>query len=366
MSAIGGAATGTGFSARFGRVIRRREIGVAIAIVVVVAIATIVNPKFLFSVSGFENLLLTPSILAVLAVAEAFVIVTKNIDLSISAVLGISAYATGIMFTDWKGVPGVVVIVLAILLGALLGVFNGVLVSAAKVPALVITLGTLYAYRGLDVLWIGSSRVEPGDLPDAFSNLGSATVLGIPVLTIVAVVVVLVGGYFLGYRPAGRQFYAIGSDESAARLYGLPVGRRVFSAFVISGGLAGLAGVMYTARYATVSSDSGTGLELQAVAAAVIGGVAIFGGSGTVVGAFLGAVLLTTIDRVLPTIGVQDFWQQAVVGVLIILAIVLDRLLTLRASRRLTDSSGPEVLAPASPGTEPTAARNDDVKVSEA
>jgi rhamnose transport system permease protein len=268
-------------------------------------------------------------------------------------VLGITAYATGLMFTRWHGVPALLVVVLAILLGAVLGLINGVLVSVAKVPALVITLGTLYAYRGLDVLWIGSSRIDPGNLPDGFTNLGSASVLGVPILTIVAVVVVLIAAYYLGYRPSGREFYAIGSDEDAARLYGLPVGRRVFTAFVISGALAGLAGVMYTARYATVSSDSGTGLELQAVAAAVIGGVAIFGGSGTVVGALLGAVLLTTINRVLPTVGVQDFWQQAVVGLLIILAIVLDRVLTLRASRRLTDSSGPETIgSPAVSATE--------------
>ena len=339
------------FGTRVGRVARRREAGVVAAIVLVVAIATAVNPKFLFSVSGFENLLLTPSILAVLAIAQAFVIVTKNIDLSVSAVLGITAYATGLMFSEWRGVPAVVVVVLAVALGAVLGVINGALVAIAKVPALVITLGTLYAYRGLDVLWIGSSRIDPSDLPDGFTNLGAASVLGIPILTIVAVLVVLVAAYYLAYRPSGREFYAIGSDDAAARLYGLPVGRRVFTAFVISGGLAGLAGVMYTARYATVSSNSGTGLELQAVAAAVIGGVAIFGGSGTVVGALLGAVLLTTINRMLPTIGVQDFWQQAVVGVLIILAIVLDRLLTLRASRRLTDSSGPETIAPPEPAS---------------
>jgi rhamnose transport system permease protein len=352
VSAASAAAPGEGLGARIGRVARRREIGVTAAIVLVVAIATAVNPKFLFTVSGFENLLLTPSILAVLAIAQTFVIVTRNIDLSVSAVLGITAYATGAMFTEWRGVPAVLIVVLAVLLGAVLGVINGALVAVAKVPALVITLGTLYVYRGLDVLWIGSSRIDPGDLPDGFTNLGSASVLGVPVLTIVAVVVVLVAGYVLGYRPAGRELYAIGSDEAAARLYGLPVGRRVFTAFVVSGALAGLAGVMYTARYATVSSDSGTGLELQAVAAAVIGGVAIFGGSGTVVGALLGAVLLTTINRMLPTIGVQDFWQQAVVGVLIILAIVLDRVLTLRASRRLTDSSGPEALEPARRPTE--------------
>jgi rhamnose transport system permease protein len=348
---------------RIGRFARRREIGVSAAIVIVVVIATVVNPKFLFSVSGFENLLLTPSILAVLAIAEAFVIVTKNIDLSVSAVLGITAYATGLMFTSWHGAPALLIIVLAVLLGAVLGVINGALVSVAKVPALVITLGTLYAYRGLDVLWIGSSRIDPGNLPDGFTNLGSASVLGIPILTIVAVVVVLIAGYYLAYRPSGREYYAIGSDDDAARLYGLPVGRRVFTAFVISGGLAGLAGVMYTARYATVSSDSGTGLELQAVAAAVIGGVAIFGGSGTVVGALLGAVLLATINRVLPTIGVQDFWQQAVTGVLIILAIVLDRLLTIRASRRLTDSSGPEIIA-GPPQPAPTNGQRIDEKVS--
>ena len=353
MSAVAPVGLGT----RLGRIARRREIGVTLAIVLVVTIATAVNPKFLFTVSGFENLLLTPSILAVLAIAETFVVVTKNIDLSVSAVLGITAYATGLMFTQWHGAPSIVVIVLAVLLGAVLGVINGALVSIAKVPALVITLGTLYAYRGLDVLWIGSSRIDPGNLPNDFSNLGFASVLGIPILTVVAVVVVLVAGYALAYRPSGREFYAIGSDEGAARLYGLPVGRRVFTAFVISGALAGLAGVMYTARYATVSSDSGTGLELQAVAAAVIGGVAIFGGSGTVVGAVLGAVLLSTINRALPTVGVQDFWQQAVVGLLIILAIVLDRVLTIRASRRLTDSSGPQVLAEAAAPTEQKVSR---------
>jgi rhamnose transport system permease protein len=235
-------------------------------------------------------------------------------------------------------------VLLAILLGAGLGLVNGLLVSVAKVPSLVITLGTLYIYRGVDVAWAGSSQIEASNLPDGFLNLGTNSILGIPILTIVTVVVLAIAATFLATRRAGREFYAIGSDEDAARLYGLPVGRRVFSAFVVSGALAGLAGVMYTARYATVSSDAGTGLELQAVAAAVIGGVAIFGGSGTVLGAALGAVLLTTINRVLPTVGIQDFWQQAVVGALILGAIVLDRVLATRAARRLTDARGPDLL----------------------
>jgi rhamnose transport system permease protein len=347
-----------GFGERLAALGKRRELGVLLAIVLVVALATVINGKFLFSVDGAQNLLLTPSILAILAIAEAFVIVTKNIDLSVSATLGLVAYATGRMFTDWHGVPATIVVVLGILFGTGLGLVNGLLVSVAKVPSLVITLGTLYVYRGLDVGWAGSSQIEASNLPDGFLNLGTNAVLGIPILTIVAVVVLAIAAYFLATRRAGREFYAIGSDEGAARLYGLPVGRRVFSAFVVSGTLAGLAGVMYTARYATVSSDAGTGLELQAVAAAVIGGVAIFGGSGTVLGAALGAVLLQTINRVLPTIGIQDFWQQAVVGALILGAIVLDRVLSARAARRLTDATGPDLLPerPAAPATTRTEA----------
>ena len=135
----------------------------------------------------------------------------------------------------------------------------------------------------------------------------------------------------------GRELYAIGSDPAAANLYGLKVTQRVLVAFVVSGALAGLAGVLYAARYGTVNSQAGVNLELQAVGAAVIGGVAIFGGSGSVWGAALGAFLLVTINRALPILGVQDFWQRAVVGALIIGAIVLDRVLAQRQSRKLAE-----------------------------
>ena len=149
---------------------------------------------------------------------------------------------------------------------------------------------------------------------------------------------VCVVGYYLHSHRGGRELYAIGSDPDAAVLYGLPVRRRVIAAFVLSGALAGLAGVVYTARYGTVSSGAGTGIELEAVAAVVIGGVAIFGGSGTVWGAALGAILLVTIDRALPILGIPDFWQRAVVGGLILSAIVLDRVLSARQARKLIEA----------------------------
>jgi rhamnose transport system permease protein len=319
---------------RLARLGRRRETSVALAVVLVVVVATSVSPSFATGSDGFRNLLLTPALLVLLAVAQALVVVTKNIDLSVSAVLGLTAYATGWMFAH-TSLPVLVVVLLALLLGTLLGLVNGVLVSVARVPSLVITLGTLYAFRGVDVAWAGADRINPSDLPASFVSLGTGTVLGVPLITIVAVLVLLAVAYVLSSTRSGRELYAIGSDPAAATLYGLPVARRVLLAFVASGALAGLAGVLYAARYATISSNAGTGLELNAVAAAVIGGVAITGGSGTVVGAALGAVLLTTINRALPTIGIADFWQQAVVGALIIGAIVLDRLLLLRTARRL-------------------------------
>jgi rhamnose transport system permease protein len=148
----------------------------------------------------------------------------------------------------------------------------------------------------------------------------------------------VIGAWYLKNVRGGREFYAIGSDPAAAELYGLNVTRRVLIAFVVSGASAGLAGVLYAARYGTVNAQAGLGFELEAVGAAVIGGVAIFGGSGTLWGAAFGGMLLFTINRALPVLGVPDFWQRAVVGVLIISAIVLDRVLALRQSRRLIEA----------------------------
>ena len=231
-----------------------------------------------------------------------------------------------------------VVFLAGLAFGALLGLVNGALVAWGKVPALVITLGTLYIYRGIFLTWAGSDRINASDMPRDFLRLGTRSILGIPVLTIIALGVLAVVGYYLYTARGGRELYAIGSDPDAATLYGLKVSRRILAAFVLSGALAGLAGVLYTARYGTVSSGAGYGIELQAVGAAVIGGVAIFGGSGTVWGAAIGAFLLITINRALPVVGIQDFWQRAVVGGLIIGAIVLDRLLTARQERKLVEA----------------------------
>ncbi|GAB2455470.1 rhamnose transport system permease protein [Conyzicola lurida] len=338
--------TATAPASRVGSVlssfIKARETGILLALVLIVVVTTAKNPNFLFSNDGFRDLLLTPSILLLVAVGQAIVIITRNVDLSVGSVLGLTAYLTGRLFIDIPGIPIIVVFLAGLVFGGLLGLINGALVAFAKVPALVITLGTLYAYRGINVLWTGSDRINASDMPKPFLALGTQSILFIPVLTIIAVVVLIVAGWYMRNQRGGRELYAIGSDPDAANLYGLGVTRRVLVAFVVCGALAGLAGVLYAARYGTVNSQAGSGFELEAVGAAVIGGVAIFGGSGTVWGAAIGAYLLFTINRALPILGVQDFWQRAVVGVLIIGAIVLDRLLALRQTRKLVEARDSE------------------------
>lgn len=328
----------SGFRRALGRLTRAREASILLAVLIVIAAATLKNPNFLFSPDGYRDLWLTPSLLMLVAVGQAVVLITRNVDLSVGSVLGLSAYLTGRLFIDIPGLPVVVVVVIAVVFGSLLGLINGALVALARVPALVITLGTMYAFRGINVWWTGSDRINASDMPREFLALGTAQVFSIPVLTVIAVLVLIVVAWWMRNTRAGRENYAIGSDPDAAQLYGLPVTRRIMTAFILSGALSGFAGVLYAARYGTINSQAGSGWELDAIGAAVIGGVAIFGGVGSVWGAAIGALLLLTINRALPVLGVPDFWQRAVVGILIIGAIVLDRVIAVRQHRKLIEA----------------------------
>ena len=324
------------------RVFVVRELGIALALALLVVVTTIANPRFL-SAQSVKDLLLSSTILAILVVGQAIVVITRNVDLSVGSILGLSAFATGSVFVASPGLPIPVVVVLGMALGAILGAVNGGLVAAARVPALVVTLGTLYVFRGLDYMWATGRQINAADMPPGFLRMGTAAVLGVPVLTLFAVVVLVAAGYYLRNYRSGRELYAIGSDPSAANLAGIRTGRRVFAAFVAGGALAGLAGVLHAARFGTLDANAGIGSELNVVAAVVVGGVAIFGGSGSVYGAALGAVLLTSIRAALPVLGINPFWQDAAVGALILAAIGLDRALTARAGRSLREGRASHV-----------------------
>lgn len=314
-----------------------REMTIVAALVAVVAVTAVVQPSFV-SGQGLHDLFLNASIIALLAVGQTLLVITRNIDLSVGSVMGLTAYLSGQLFLSDQGMPTIVVLAAGIGLGAVCGAINGALVALAKVPALVVTLGTLYVFRGVNHAWAtstGVQQVNAYEMSPDFLAFGSGSLLGVPHLTLIALVVLGVVAYSLhGYR-WGRELYAIGSNPDAARLAGIASGRRVFSAFVISGALVGLGGVAHAAYFGTINASVGTGKELAVVAAVVVGGVAIFGGSGTVVGAALGALLLTTVTSALPVLGVPAFWQRAVAGAALLLAISLDRAVMVRMAARL-------------------------------
>ena len=317
---------------------RVRELGILAALALVVIVTTAVNPRFL-SVQSIRDLLLNASIIALLTVGQTLVVVTRNVDLSVGSVLGLTAFMTGTLFVGRPGLPVVVALLAGILVGIVCGAVNGAVTAVGKVPSLVVTLGTLYVFRGIDYAWAGGRQINAADLPDSLLSLGSGRFLGVPYLVAITVVLVAVAAYALRSYRSGRELYAIGSNPDAAVLAGISVGRRLFVAFVLSGAVAGLAGVLFTARYGTVDATAGTGFELQVISAVVVGGVAIFGGSGSVVGAALGALLLSTIGSAIVVLRVPSFWQQAIVGALLIGAIALDRLLALRIAAALRQRS---------------------------
>ena len=323
-------------------VFRVRELGIIVVLALLIAVTAIIEPRFI-EADSLRNLALNASIFAILAAGQTLVLVTRNVDLSVGSVLGLAAYFAGDLLSAHPGMPLPLVFVLGMALGAACGLLNGVLVTWGQVPALVVTLGTLYAFRGLAFLWTDGRQVNAETLPDSFLNLGSDSIAGIPILVVIALVVLVIVGQWLRDYRAGRELYAIGSNPEGARLAGVRSGRRVLTAFVLSGMLAGLGGVLFTARFGTVDATAGTGYELTVIAAAVVGGVAIFGGTGSVYGAALGALLLGTITSSLIVLRVEAFWQQAAIGALLLIAIAFDRLVGLRVDAALRRRSARRV-----------------------
>ncbi|HEX8869337.1 MAG TPA: ABC transporter permease, partial [Lentzea sp.] len=234
-------------STRVGRV---RELGIVAALALVVLPTAIVNPRFI-QPQSLRDLLLNASIVALLAVGQTLVVITRNVDLSVGSVLGLSAFLTAQQFADHPGTPLLAGIGFGVITGLACGLLNGLLVALGNVPSLVVTLGTLYVFRGIDYALAHGRQVNAANLPDALLDLGSSRVLGIPVLVLVTVAIVATAAVYLRSYRSGRELYAIGSNPEAATLAGIPVARRTLTTFVLSGLIAGLAGALWVARYGT-------------------------------------------------------------------------------------------------------------------
>ncbi|HEX7733588.1 MAG TPA: ABC transporter permease [Ktedonobacteraceae bacterium] len=312
-----------------GVVSRVRELGLLIVLLLIILMVRMQVPRF-FSVDNFEQILLSVAILAIVAVGETLVVLTRNVDLSVGSIVGVSAFVTANFFKQMPGANLLVGILLGCVVGCLLGMINGSLVSLGRVPAIVATLGTLNVYRGLDFVFSANttSQVNASDVPASFLALATTQIFGVPMLIILAAIIALVVGYLLRTSRTGRQLYAVGSNPAAAAMIGLRRNWLVFGAFTVAGLLSGLAGVLWAARFATVDATAATGLEFQVIAAVVVGGVNIFGGSGTIFGAILGAIVLGTLQNALNFLNISQFWLQAIDGGAIIAAVLLDAFIT--------------------------------------
>lgn len=312
---------------------RVREVGISIFILILVIGVTLRAPGFL-TASNFRDILMNISILVIVALAQTIVILTKNIDLSVGSAVGLTAMMVSFMVKQYPGFSPVAAILLGMALGSVLGLFNGLIIAYGKVPSIIATLGTLSIYRGMVFMYSGGTWINAFEMSASFKQLSKGTPLGIPNLILFAVIVAVIVYYFLNYMRTGRNLYAIGSNPDAAQYAGIPKQRLIFMAFVLSGIACGLAGVLWASRFESAQTNTALGFELQTVAAAIVGGVSISGGVGTVPGVLLGALLLGIIQNALTLIRISPFWQLAVQGLLILIAVITDNLISRRIQQR--------------------------------
>ncbi len=304
----------------------RREAGIAVMIVLFCLAVGLAKPQFLTLESLRIILLLTPLIL-IGAMGQMMVIVARHVDLSIGSMLGFSAMVTGMMFKFMPEIWWPLGFVVSIGIGAALGLLNGVLVTLFRLPAIIVTLGTLNLYRGLTYIVSNAKQIDRQYVPAALKSMSQTSpILGIPWIIFMSFGVALLTYWFVMHTRIGRQVYALGSNPVAAPLRGVAVNRVTLMVFTISGALSGLAGIMYASRWGFVNpSNTGSGFEFQVIAAVVIGGVSINGGVGTVLGTVLGVLLLGCVAAALPLLGIAGTTQSAIYGAVILIALLIDR-----------------------------------------
>jgi rhamnose transport system permease protein len=314
------------------RAARSREIVLGVFVLLLILATGLRSPSFL-TFESFKLVLLDAAMLAVIALAQGMIIITRGIDLSVASMLGLTAMMVAFVIRAYPETPIILTVLLGIALGGVLGSLNGVIITAGGVPPIIATLGTLSAYRGLVFLYSNGSWINAYQLPVDFKQLAKGEWLGLPNLVVFAVVIAIMVYIFLNHTHAGRDIYALGSNPEAAKIAGIRTGQITFMVYVICGLVCGFAGVMWASRYEAAQTNTALGFELQTVAAAVIGGVSMLGGSGTVPGVLLGALLLAVIQNGLTVSGISPFWQLAVQGFLILLAVISDSTFQQRARR---------------------------------
>ncbi|HCB0434321.1 TPA: autoinducer 2 ABC transporter permease LsrC [Klebsiella variicola subsp. variicola] len=299
--------------------LKNRELSAFFAIVALFAVLVALNPAY-FSLQTLAMIFASSQILCLLALGATLVMLTRNIDVSVGSTVGLCAIAVGVALNNGYGLATAIAFALAI--GALAGAFNGLLVVGLRIPAIVATLGTLGLYRGVMLLWTGGKWIE--GLPDSLKSLSEPAFIGVSPLGWLVLALLLAGGWLLSRTAFGRDFYAVGDNLAAARQLGVAVNRTRMLAFTLNGMLAACVGIVFAAQIGFVPNQTGSGLEMKAIAACVLGGISLLGGTGTLLGAFLGAFFLTQIDTVLVLFRLPAWWNDFIAGLVLLGVLVLD------------------------------------------
>ncbi|MFP7253231.1 ABC transporter permease [Terribacillus goriensis] len=309
-----------------------RELGLLFFIVILCIGVQLRNPSFLTG----ENILdmaTNTSILVILALGMMIVLITRGIDLSIGAVIALSGMLTAQLVAANPSVNPFLCLLIGTVIGAFCGMIIGVLIAKVGLLPIIATLALMNIFRGLTFLVSDGEWVSSYQMSEGFVEIATGTFLGLNHLIWIAAILCLIFFYFLNYTRTGRQIYAVGSNPQSAAVSGIKQGRILFLVYTIMGGLSGLCGVLWVSKFASAQGDTASGYELTVIAACILGGVSIAGGSGKLAGVLLGAILLGILNNALPLLNVSPFWQNGIQGFIILLAVIVNAIVKRRVER---------------------------------
>ncbi|MEY8733030.1 ABC transporter permease [Peribacillus frigoritolerans] len=302
-----------------------RELGLLGFIVVISIVVQLRNSNFL-TVENITDMLTNTAILSILAVGMMLVLVTRGIDLSIGATLALSGMVVAQVVSNNPGLNPLLAILLGMVIGIICGVIIGCLVSKLGILPIIATLAAMYIFRGLTFTVSDGKWISSYQMPESFLSIGTGSFLGIRYLIIIAIFIYVVSYYFINHTRTGRQIYAVGSNPDSAKVSGISEKKILLLVYSVMGGLAGLSGVLWVSKFASAQGDTASGYELSVIAACILGGVSIAGGSGKLSGVILGAFLLGVLDNALPLLNVSPFWQTGIEGSIILFAVIVNTL----------------------------------------
>lgn len=303
--------------------VRFRELGLFVFIIILSIFIQLRNSSFL-TLDNINDMIRNTVILSILSLGMMLVIVTRGIDLSIGATLALSGMISALAVRDNPGMNPIMVVFLGTMIGLICGSIVGLLVSKGRVLPIIASLGMMNVFRGLTFMVSGGRWVSAHQMPEHFKAIATGSIMGINTMIMIAFIIYLLFYYFVNYTRIGRYIYAVGSNPESAQISGIENPKILWMVYSLMGSLAGLSGVLWVARFASAQGDTAMGFELNVIAACVLGGVSIAGGSGKISGVILGSLLLGILNNALPLIDVSTFWQQAIQGFIILFAVIVN------------------------------------------